>query len=263
MTTLEQTDLSGCLKWTFKLITLSGYWFPRKGNKSAILLYTAYSFVFFGCCLVGFAILELIYMIQVFGQMDEMINTMFVLFTHTTQTIKVIVFIYRKEEIYDLLDCLNEKIFKPKNATQKQRVILIVNYTNKLAKFYLFLVSLTVCFFGIFPLLDNSTARQLPARIWFPIDFRVSPIYEILFVYQIFSGMISACSNAAVDTIIVAFISQISIQLDILCDSLYHTKQFALEKLKQKKKSLTDDEVEKEMKKFLKECTKHHVKLIK
>lgn len=262
--TNKDADLRGCLKWTFKLITLAGYWFPRRGNKKATLLYTVYSVLTIGCTLITCICMQLAYIVHSFGQLEELINTLFVLLTHTTQAVKVYVFIRERDQIYALLDCLEEETFKPKNAAQYKRALAITNYTNRTAKYLVTLVVLAVLLFALFPLLDKNTPRQLPMRAWFPFNVKTSPVYELVYVYLIVAVLICGCANAAMDTIAAAFMSQISIQLEVLSDSIQHTRDFALQQLQEENLSLmamSDSIVESEMKVFLKKCVQHHLKL--
>lgn len=266
MAVLEDADLTGCLKWAFQLITFAGYWFPRRGNKKATIFYTAYSILTIGCTLLTCIYMQLAYIVYSFGQLEEMINTLFVLLTHTTQAVKVFVFIQQSDQIYELLDCLEEDTFKPKNPVQYKRAMVIVNYTNRIGKSLVSLVISAVVLFALFPLLEKNTTRPLPLKGWFPFNAKASPVYEVIYVYQIVAAMICGCANAAMDTIAAAFISQISIQLDILSDSIRHTKEFALLQLQEKKlalanDSMVSDDLESEMRMFLKRCVQHHLKL--
>lgn len=268
--TYKETDLRGCLTWTFQLITFAGYWFPKSDKRSATYLYAAYSVVVVGCTLITCLSMQIAYVFYVFGQLEEMINTVFVLLTHSTQVVKVMAFIYQRKKIYQLLENLQEDIFKPRSNAQFKKAKAIKNYTNTMAKSLVTLVIAAVCLFALFPLLEKGTTRQLPVRGWFPFDATVSPVYEAVYVYQVISILICGCANAAMDTIAAAFMSQISIQLDMLRDSIRHVKNFAIMRLKEKKP--TDDsftstencvsaELEHEMNLFLLECHIHHLKL--
>lgn len=261
----KNLDLMGCLKWTFDIIIFAGYWFPRKNNRSiSASLYSVYSIVAVGSTLLTCLSIQLAYIVSIFGQLEEMVNTLYILLTHSTQVTKIAVFVYYRRVIYHLLDNMEDEIFKPKNAMQYKSAMETLNYTNKMAKSLVTLVIAAVFFFALFPLLEQSTVKRLPINGWYPFDVEISPIYEIIFAYQIISLMICGCANAAMDIITAAFICQISIQLDILTDSMLHVREFALLQLKEKnplEESFSEEDVDSEMQLFLIKCIEHHLKL--
>lgn len=155
----KSVDLKGCLKWTFQWIRYSGYWFPRNSSKSAILLHIVYSSVAISSTLLACISMQLAYAVYVFGQLEEMVNSLFILLTHSTQTVKVLIFIIRREKIYSLLDRIDEDIFKPRSALQHEIAMKIMTYTNRMAKSLMALVIAAVSLFAVFPLLEkNSTS---------------------------------------------------------------------------------------------------------
>lgn len=263
----ENVDLKGCLNWTFRLIKFAGYWFPRKANNCHMLLYALYSVFAISCTLLASIYMQIAYVVSVVGHLEELVNVLFLLLTHTTQTVKVFSFIKQREKIYTLLDRLQEDVFKPKNAFQHRKAVVIVNYTNKMAKGLTTLVIATVTMFALFPLLEKSTIRQLPAKGRYPFDVQKFPRYEAMYAYQIFTGLICGCANAAMDIIAAAFISQVSIQLELLSDSIFHIKEFAQLELKKKKalwagkqNNIISFALEAEMETFLANWVEHHLK---
>lgn len=218
------------------------------------------------CTMIAYMCTEIAYLIFVIGQLEEMANGLFLLLTHAAQIVKIIIFIARKEKIYGLLDCLEEKIFKPKNSRQIEKAMKIVHYTNVVAKIFLIMVVCTVSLWCLFPLFDNNTKKQLPLRAWFPFDVARSPQYEAVYIYQIITVMLCGCANAAMDTIAATFISQIGIQLDILDDSILHLKESAEVQLQRKvtaKENCISREIETKMTEIVVDCVKHHLKLLR
>lgn len=254
--TYKDVDLRGCLKWTFHLIKYAGYWFPRGNQAKELLYYGAFSTVMVGSTLIACLCVQLVYMVSVFGQLEEMINTLFLLLTHFSQTIKVFIFISRKEKIYQLLDGLEENIFKPKNSAQYKIALEAINNTNRMAKLLIALVLTTAFFFATMSL-QHIDARKLPINGWYPFDAKKSATYETLYLYIVLTLSICGCANASLDIIVAAFISHVSLQLDFLGDSILHIKEFALLKVDNE----NELHLECEMKAFLKQCIRHHLKL--
>lgn len=60
------------------------------------------------------------------------------------------------------------------------------------------------------------------------------------------------------DIIVTALMSQVSIQLDMLSDSILHIKEFAEMRLR---KTEIHSDLENEMKSFFVDCVKHHLQL--
>lgn len=268
----KEENLKGCLEWTFPLIKFAGYWFPRSGNKISTIKYSVYSVLVLSCTIITLAFTEIVYVVLTFGQL-EMIDTLYILLTHLGQCSKILTFMLHKKKIYKLLDYMEESIFKPKNAEQYKKAIKITRFTNLLAKILVGLVVVCCAFLCLAALLEKQETRHLPVKAWFPFNTENSPQHEIVTAYQLIAIVACGCANAAMDMIAAAFISYISVQLEILNDSLIHIKDFAEQKLLQKSPfHLTEfkkqqfpisKELESEMKFLLVEVVKHHIKIKK
>lgn len=261
----EEIDLRGCLKWTLNILKFAGYWLPRQNVTFSLI----YSIPMIFCTIILYTCGEIAFLITVIGQLEEMANSLFLLLTHSAQILKIIIFISKKQKIYALLDTIQDDIFKPRNQRQLKRAVKAINGTNSMAKTFVGMVIATISLWSLFPLLDaNNMTKQLPLRIWYPFDVTRSPQYEAGYVYQIFTVLLCGCANAAMDTTAAAFVSQICVQIDILSDSVLHIRESAEEQLgKNKERKWKDDsispEVDVQMKAALRECVKHHWKLIR
>lgn len=257
-----EADLRGCLKWTFKILKLAGYWFPRNLKT----LYTAYAIPMVCYTIIVYMCTEVAYLIFVIGQLEEMANSLFILLIHAAQGAKIVVFIARREKIYGLLDCMEEKVFKPKNSRQLKKTMETVHRNNIVSKIFMIMVISTVVLWCILPLLGNNKEKQLPFRAWYPFDVVRSPQYEAVYIYQCFTVMLCACANAALDITAATFISQICIQLDILDDSILYIKESAEAQVQSKtiaNKNCIAPEIENKMRTILVEWVKHHLKLLR
>lgn len=269
MENLGDIDLRGSLKWTFNILKIAGYWLPKNMPMSSAAFATfmvCFTMILYTCS-------EIVYLISVFGQLEEMANGLFLLLTHLAQIIKIVIFISKKQKIYCLLNNIQEDIFKPRNEHQLRHAMNTINAANYVAQIFIFLVIVTVSLWSLIPLLEETNTRKLPLRMWFPFDDQKSPLYEIAYVYQIFTVMLCGCANAAMDTIAATFVCQISVQIEILSDSFLYIKECAEEKLRNKREKCNEEtstsiehispELEVQMKFVMKKCVKHHLQIMR
>lgn len=266
----KEHNLRGCLDWTLSFMKFAGYWFPRSDGDRKFIIYALYSILMVNFTLIAYVCTESAYVVTIFGQLQEMIDSLFLLLTHAMQCLKVLTFISKRERIYKLMDAIEEETFQPKNAHQWESALKIIKYTDKLAKLLVSLVVGCCLFCGLSAVAEAiEGTRQLPVKALFPFKTESTPVYEIVSTYETISLLICGCSNAAMDMTAAAFVSLICIQLDVLSDTLANIKDFA--ELEVAKKSyITSDfknkddippELEIEMRTVLVDCVKHHLKV--
>lgn len=263
---MEGANLKGCLEWNLKLMVCAGYWIPKSTNTLQAAMYVAYATFAMGCTLILQMCTEIAYLVFMFGEMEGMVECMYLLLTHGMQLLKVLTFLKYRNRIFTLLNCIEQKtLFKPKNSRQFESALKIIRYTNHIAISFMVLVVATCLFCCLYAVMDDPSLKQLPARTWYPYDYKKSPFYEITVAYQSLTILICGCADCAMDMAAAAFISLICVQLEILSDSLEHIKDFAVAKTAMS--SLGNDtitpELQQEMKNFLIECIQHHLEIKK
>lgn len=67
--------------------------------------------------------------------------------------------------------------------------------------------------------------RRLPLKIWLPFDTSPSPIFELIYAYQIFSVTMNAGMNAMMDTFASVLMALAGAQLDMLCHDLANLRK--------------------------------------
>ncbi|RZC41867.1 7tm 6 domain containing protein, partial [Asbolus verrucosus] len=90
---------------------------------------------------------------------------------------------------------------------------------------------------------------RLPFLAWYPYNSKVSPFYEITYVYQIVSISFIAIANSNIDTLIAALNMYIGAQFDILCDDLRNLQDLTQSASLSFNEKLTD-------------CIQHHKKIL-
>lgn len=260
----KNVDFKGSLVWTLELMRIAGYWIPKSASKPKAIMYGLYSALVVSCTLLVHTCTEMAYAASIVGALEEMIQSMYYLLTHGMQCLKVFTFITKRNKIYKLLEDIDQHAQKPRNHRQLENALKIIRYTDKLAMFLVGMVVATVVFCSLSAVMDNPSAKQLPTTASYPFNYKKSPVYGFIIVYQTITLMICGCANAAMDMAAAAFISQICIQLDILSDSLAHIKEFAEMQTgadKVENDDLVSPELQKGMRDFLIECVQHHLQI--
>ncbi|RZB39526.1 7tm 6 domain containing protein, partial [Asbolus verrucosus] len=122
-----------------------------------------------------------------------------------------------------LMVSLNSDLFQPKNSEQINLVQPALKFWKINNFFYWAMAMGTVFFVAISPFFNDSVRnRNLPFVAWYPYNIKISPYYEITYIYQIISLTCSASTAVCTDTLIAALFLCIGAQFDILCDNIRH-----------------------------------------
>lgn len=271
----EDIDLKGCLNSCLKIMMYTGYWFPRNMEKNHKFLCGFYSFLAVGSTLATVVFTEAGYLLLLARDLEEMIDASFIMLTHAVQLVKVYFVVTGRERIHCLLDIMDEKLFKVRNDRQLKASMRTIKSTNQIFYALIVAVTATCSFFYAIPLLENKGARQLPLTTVYVFNLAENH-YISVYIYQLIVYMICSLGNVALDMTAATSMSQISIQLEILNDTIIHIKEFAEIELN-KKKGLQQDkfenikennhsihpELQLEMNALLADCVKHHLKVLK
>nr|AXM05152.1 odorant receptor [Campoletis chlorideae] len=203
------------LKISLKLLSYIGNWPPDNNYKN---LYYVYSFLFFTLVIIVYLLVQLGFMISVWGDIEGMIAGSFLLMTNTGNGYKMIVVLVRHKRIRRLVEIIKGKIFSGENERYEK---VLTRYTwlgilHHLTYQSLGAISITCWALGsIFDILKGG-ARRLPVESWYPFDVNVSPYFEITYCQQILGQMILCFHNIALDTLVTNFINVACCQLQIL-----------------------------------------------
>lgn len=238
------------------LFKYAGFWIPDNLSFIKKNIYKTYSaaimlfiFCMFSLCLVASVVVY-------FKDLEKLTQALFLLLTVLAEIAKVVPFLTKHEELKDMVQALDEVIFKPKI----KKHIDFVNGKKKFIK-YMFiclmcLYETTVTLFAIFPLFEEK--RRLPFS-WYPDNTENFLWYLITYIYQIFGGMYLAGLNGGLDTFISGMMVNITAQLDVLLEKLENGCEIYWRGYRQER-SL---DMEKENEEFIKECAIHHEAIIR
>lgn len=271
----QNADLKGSLNKSLRIMMCTGYWFPRNINKNSKFLCGLYTFLVVGMTLATVVVTEAAYLILVARDLEDLIDASFIMLTHLVQFVKVCYVIEGRERIYCLLDIMDEKLFKARNARQLKNSMKIIKSTNRIFYILVAAVTFTCCFFYAIPLMENKNGYQLPVKAVYPFNIAVN-YYKSVYMYQSFVYLFCSFGNVALDMTAATSMSQISIQLGILNDTIIHIKEFAELQFNEKKglqqtksKNVRGDSqtipagLQYEMNTLLVECVKHHLKVLR
>ncbi|KAJ3656623.1 hypothetical protein Zmor_015684 [Zophobas morio] len=160
-------------------------------------------------------------MIEVYGDIEKMTETSFLLLTNSNQALKIYVFLFNGSRVWTFIENLNKNEFKPQNSVQRNSLSEEIKISKATSKIFLFMCFVTCCLWGIFPFLDRQPGEKirLPLSGWYPFGTDTSPSFELVYAYQIFATWINGMGNITMDTFISGAIMAISVQLKILNNS--------------------------------------------
>jgi hypothetical protein len=117
-----------------------------------------------------------------------------------------------------LIKSLEREEFQPKTRVQYETIVEEIKMSKMITKVFLFMCLVTCCLWGIFPFLDRRPGEsiRLPLSGWYPFDTNGSPIFELVYFYQIFATWINGMGNITMDTFLSGCIMIISSQLAVL-----------------------------------------------
>ncbi|OWR46983.1 putative odorant receptor OR10 [Danaus plexippus plexippus] len=213
----------------------------------SLIMSTQYSFLLF----------EIFYVFVVWGDIDEMSEASYLLFTQTSVCYKASVFIINKKNLIVLLVSMKAKIFEPQSSIHYGILYRNARVVKNLCAVFLMSAITTCSLWTIMPLFDAAETRFFPFKIWMPVDPRDSPQYELGYIYQVMSIYISALLFVAVDNITLGMIMFGCAQLEIVIDKIKQLKNASSKHNKERRKLICENN------KLLDECIKQHQSVIR
>lgn len=201
-----------------------GLWYPDKDVASK-WIYALHSFVVLGLFYTSLLISQIVYMIQVWGDMEEMVAVLFLMVTIVGEYVKMYPFVCKPDTVKSVLNELDIEYFQA-SSSKEEKILRRCMYTV-LRNFFLFTFAcaITCMIWGIYPVLDESSGSYtLPLKAWIPFDYNRSPQYQITYIYLAVGVCLSAIINALIDTYITGLIIHAGAQLDILAHRLENIK---------------------------------------
>lgn len=136
-----------------------------------------------------------------------------------------------KKEFKDLMETLRDLFPKTKKLQKSANVEKIFKNYKRMERIFAVLVSGVVVVFALVPItkfiLVGVWYERLPYKNWFPFDEYDPRYYNYVFIWEMFTSVISIASLMGPDLILYAFCTLISMHFDILSLQLRQLKQIS------------------------------------
>ncbi|CAH0400352.1 unnamed protein product [Chilo suppressalis] len=200
-----------------------------------------------------FLIFQIIFIIQVWGDLEAVSQAFYLLFTQACLCLKVSVFHVNVDKLRELLKQMNGEIFQPQSDRQIQ--ILSKQASRIKALLLAFMVSsqFTCSLWAMKPLFDDVGSRKFPFDMWMPVSPEASPHYEIGYAIQVLTIGMSAYMYFGVDSVALSMLIFACAQCEIIMDKIMSVTSinYAM-KNKERQKIFAEN------RKTLIDCVKHH-----
>lgn len=217
---MQYFDWKDTIKINIKILEIVGLW-PDEGRNYGNNFYTIYSFISIILFIYGHNFFQTVNIYFIFPDLQAISGTIFVTLSEMLTIVKSYYIIQNTNMLKQLMQTLNCKIFQPRNKRQIELIKPSLNFWKKVSTLLWSMSAGAVFFWATYPILDQSAKEsRLPFMAWYPFNAKVSPYYELTYIYQIASTAFIAAATLSIDTLIAALNMYIGAQCDILCDEL-------------------------------------------
>ena len=217
---MENFSWKHTIKTNILMLQLVGLW-PKGDEIYKRDTYSLYAIISTIVIMGGHNFFQIINIFFVYKNLEALAGTIFITVTDVLASMKVYFFIRNVRLLKELMTTLNSKIFQPKNSNQIFMVRPALSSWKFMYVTFWIMAGSTVSMWSIFPFLDNSVKeKRLPFAAWYPHNTKISPFYEITYLYQVVGIWYLTVANLNMDTMIAALMMCVGAQCDILCDNL-------------------------------------------
>nr|AZQ24906.1 odorant receptor [Aphidius gifuensis] len=216
MTSHEYKPINA-FKINLNIFTAEGIWPAGLKNKNLRYPYAVYRLlspsIWFGL----FFIFQLIQVIIVINDMAKLMDSMYLMVTYFAILSKFMCFILYRKRIEKLFNTLDESIFIPRQKKHFDYINEAMRIIRRDTIFFLSSGISATIFWTFYPLFDkHQEEKQLAYVMWCPIDVSTSPIFELVYTYQVIAITYNTMFNTMADTTICGLFRMMSGHLEIL-----------------------------------------------
>ncbi|RZC37966.1 7tm 6 domain containing protein, partial [Asbolus verrucosus] len=215
---MERFDWKFVIKFNIFSLWIIGLW--PSDNEYKFTFYTLYAVISIGVFINGLGILITISIFMVNVDSEDLEEVIMYFVEEILVNIKVIMLIKNMRLLKQIMTTLNSDVFQPKNFRQRQLIAPALDFWKMVYNVFTAAGGPTVVLWLIAPLLIRTKEFQLPFKIWYPYNTKVSPLYEITYCHQTLAYVYTAISVYNADMLIAALMVFIGAQCDILSDDL-------------------------------------------
>lgn len=248
------------------IFQIFGFWKPQGGMKFK-KIYSLMKYLNFMIS-ISFSISEFSFMYLNRTNIDEITSIMFFAISLLLNLTRLLVLYKNMDRLQVMLADFNQPLFRVKNVKQYK----MAKKSLKFAAIYfytcLFLGSATILFTAFVPFFGEERVQYETGA--YPFDWRVSPNYELLYIYQFFVMAMNSLTCLNQDALYATLTTQVGIQCDLLCDILNNLESYEVsdgllheidDDIKPTKRENTDTFSEK-MTENLVVCVKYHKQVL-
>ncbi|CAG4991786.1 unnamed protein product [Colias eurytheme] len=196
-------------------LRIMGLWAPDDISSWKKIAYNCYTFLVYMIVVGTFILIQAVDLCMIWGDIQLMTASAFVLFTNLTHSTKILNVIVRSKRIKDIV-VNNDTVIRMQDTEEKQ---LIVKRCERGVTFYFIayaMVTLFTILLWSFAAALETQDKQLPMRAWYPFNTSASPLYECAYIHQSLSLYLAASMNASKDILVTTLIAQCRCRLRLL-----------------------------------------------
>lgn len=201
------------------MLKLIGLW-PKGDSSYKLNLYLSQSIILISVFVIGHIFFQTVNILFIFDDLQSVTGTVFILLTQVMAIFKSYYLIKNMKILKRLMRMLNDKLFQPKNNKQIKAVEPFLTFWAFIYYGFTIFTVGAIVFWSVFPILDTSHQQRLPSLAWYPFNYKTSPYYEIVYVYQVMSTSYISSVNLNIDTLIACLNMYSGCQFDLLCDNV-------------------------------------------
>ncbi|KAJ3663373.1 hypothetical protein Zmor_007651 [Zophobas morio] len=217
---MDKFDWKLVIKANIVSLKVLGLW-PEGNEDYKKNLYTLYAFISLNLFINGHNFFQAMNIFFVYTDLEALTAIIFITITDVLASIKVYYFVRNMKQLKNLMVTLEEKLFQPKHVDQKFVFMSGLNFWKFTYVVYHFPVVPTLSSWTVYPVVDGSAKDyRLPFSAWYPYNTKISPFYQITYIYQVLCIWFLALATLNMDTLIAALMMFVGAQCDILADNV-------------------------------------------
>nr|ALM26205.1 odorant receptor 16 [Athetis dissimilis] len=229
-----------------------GVWVPKD---NASVLHTGYRALMMSQQYL-FLIFQIIYIIQVWGDLDAVSQASYLLFTQACLCLKVTVFQINIGTLKQLLSLMDSEVFRPENVVHENILKLQAARIKRLLLAFMVSSQITCGLWALKPLFDDAE-NKFPFDMWMPLNPEKAVQYYIGYAFQLGTICMSAYMYFGVDSVAFSCVIFACAQLEIIKEKL-----LTITSIKGKRGTKEVDEALAKNYNKLVSCIKHHQAIV-
>ncbi|CAK1554513.1 unnamed protein product [Leptosia nina] len=214
---INNTYLS--LRMSLTWLRLMGLWSPDLVRGWKKILYGCHTMFIYMFVVGTFIVIQAVDLYTIWGDIQLMTASAFVLFTNLTHSTKILNLVVRADRIKDIVRN-NDRVLRLQDTVKSKNV---VKSSVSESNFYFLvygLVTLFTILLWLFAAALEAQDKQLPMRAWYPFNTTKSPLYELAYTHQAVALFLSASMNASKDILVTTLIAQCRCRLQLISTAL-------------------------------------------